>query len=120
MVLPVVGYALTGLAFLGAAWSLALVVLDRRLDDPLFWLLAALEAGLLAQLIGGSVALAVSERVGIDGVTFVGYQITAAAALPVAVAWAASERTRWGVGVLLVACLTVAAMVQRMLQVWQG
>jgi len=117
--LDVVGAALIGLALAGAAWSGVLLVADRRLHDALFWLLAALEAALVAQLVGGSVALAVTERT-VDGATFIGYQLTAALALPVAVAWAASERSRWGVGVLLLACLTVAALVQRMLQVWQG
>lgn len=117
--LPIVGDVLIAVALAAAAWSLALLVRDRRLNDALFWLLAALEVGLVAQLVGGSVALAVSDRA-IDGVTFVGYQLTAVAVLPFAAAWAASEKSRWGVGVLLAACLTVAAMVQRILQVWQG
>lgn len=116
---PAIGYALAVLALAGAAWSAVLLVRDRRLHDPLVWLLAVLEVGLVAQLVGGSVALAVTDR-DVEGPTFVGYLLTAVLVLPLAVAWAASERTRWGVGVLLVGCLAAAALLQRALQVWQG
>jgi len=118
-VIPAVAYAFIALAVVGAIWSAVLLLRDRRMGDPLFWLLAVLELGLLVQLVGGCVALATTER-DVDAALFVGYLLTAVLALPLAVAWAASERSRWGVGVLLVACLTVAALAERILQVWQG
>ncbi len=118
-VLPAVAYALIGLALVGAVWCTVLVLRDGRLGDPLFWLVAALELGLLAQLVGGAVALARTGR-DVDGATFVGYLLTAVLVPPLGVAWAASEKSRWGPGVLLVGCLTVAALVQRALVVWQG
>jgi hypothetical protein len=89
------------------------------MGDPLFWLLAVVEVGLLAQLVGGVVALARTER-DIDAATFAGYLATIWLVLPLGVAWAASEKSRWGSGVLLVACLTVAVMLLRLRQVWVG
>ena len=118
-VIPAVASVLVGLALVGVAWSTVLVVRDGRLGDPLFWLVAVLEVGLLAQLVGGSVALVRTDR-DVDGATFVGYLLTAVLVPPLGVAWAASEKSRWGPGVLLVACVTVAALVQRAFVVWQG
>ena len=114
-----VAYLLIGGALAGAAWAAVLMVLDRPLGDPLFWLLAAVELGLLAEVAGGSVALTRTDR-DVDAVTFVGYLATIWLVLPVGVAWAASEKSRWGSGVLLVACLTVAVMVLRLQQLWAG
>ncbi len=116
---PVVASALAVLALAGAAWSALLLARDRRMHDGVFWLLAVLEVGLVAQLIGGSVALVVTDRP-VESALFIGYLLTAVLVLPLAVAWAASETSRWGVGVLLIGCVTVAALVNRILQVWQG
>ena len=112
-------YLLIAGALAGAVWSVALMALDRRMGDPLFWLLAVVEAGLIGQLVGGVVALTRTGR-DVDGPTFVGYLVTVWLVLPVGVAWAASERSRWGTGVLVVACLTVAVMVLRLRQIWTG
>ncbi len=114
-----VAYLLIGGALAGAAWSALLMVLDRRMHDPLFWLLAAVEAGLVVAVVGGAVALATTSR-DVDGATFVGYLATVWLVLPLGAAWAASEKSRWGTGVLLVACLTVAVMVLRLQQIWSG
>jgi hypothetical protein len=114
-----VAYLLMGGALAGAAWCALLVALDRPMGDPLFWLLAAIELGLVALLVGGSIALAGTDR-DVDGLTFVGYLATVWLILPVGVAWAASEKSRWGTGVLLAACLTVAVMVLRLQQLWAG
>lgn len=115
----VVAYALMGGALLGAAWAGLLLVLDRRMHDPLFWLLAVVEVALLGQLVGGSIALARTDRA-VDGATFVGYLVAVVLVLPFAVSWAASERSRWGTGVLVIGCLTVAVLVLRLTQIWAG
>ncbi len=114
-----VAYVLIGGSLLGAAWSALLTVLDRRLHDPLFWLIAGVEVVVLVQLVVGCVALATTER-DVDGVTFVGYLVSTVVVLPFAVAWAASEKTRWGTGVLLIGCLTVAVLALRVTQLWAG
>lgn len=114
-----VGYAFIAVALLGGLWSLLLVVRNRSVTDPLVWLLSALELALLVQLVGGCVALATSGR-DVDTALFVGYLLTAVLVLPLGVAWAASEKSRWGPGVLAVACLATAGLVQRILEVWQA
>ena len=114
-----VAYLLIGGALAGAAWTALLMVLDRPMHDPLFWLLAAVEAGLVAAVVGGVVALTTTDR-DVDAATFVGYLATVWLVLPLGAAWAASEKSRWGTGVLLVACLTVAVMVLRLQQIWAG
>ena len=114
-----VAYLIIGAALVAAAWSGLLMLLDRRLDDALFWLLAAVEVGLLAQLVGGCIALARTDR-DVDGLTFVAYLISIVLVLPFAVAWAASEKSRWGTGVLLAGCLTVAVLALRLSQIWAG
>ncbi len=112
-------YLLMAAAAAGALWSAVLFARDKRVHDPLVWLLAVLELGLLAQLVGGTIALVVTDR-DVDAALFVGYLLTAVLVLPLGVAWAASEKTRWGIGVLFIACVTVAALAERLLQVWQG
>lgn len=112
-------YALMAGALAGAAWSGVLLLLGRSLNDPLFWLLAVVELGLIAALVGGSIALALTDRE-VDGVTFIGYLASVWLVLPLGVAWAASEKTRWGTGVLVLACCTVTVMVLRLHQLWNG
>jgi hypothetical protein len=108
---------LIGACLVLAAWSLVLVVLGRPLDNPLFYGLAALELGLLALLVGGSIALASTDRA-VNGAAFIGYVLTSLLILPLAVIWAIAEKSRWGTAVLVAACLTLAVMVVRMQQVW--
>ncbi len=118
-VVDAVAYLVIGGALVAAAWAAVLMVLDRPLHDSLFWLLAGLEVVLLALLVGGCVALARTDR-DIQGLTFVGYLVSVVLVLPLAVAWAASEKTRWGTGVLLAGCLTVAVLALRLTQLWAG
>lgn len=114
-----VAYTLMAGALAGAAWSGVLLVLGRTLNDALFWLLAVVELGLVAELVAGSIALALTDRE-VDGVTFIGYLASVWLVLPFGVAWAASEKSRWGTGVLVLACITVTVMVLRLHQLWNG
>lgn len=108
---------LIGASLVVAAWSLVFVVLGRSLDNPLFYGFAALEVALLAQLVGGSIALAGTSR-DVNAVTFIGYLLTALLIPPLAVVWSVAEKTRWGTAVLVVAALTVAFLVFRLEQIW--
>jgi hypothetical protein len=116
---------LTVLALAGAAWSVALIVMNKPLlpvTRPklgLAALLALLEAGLLVQAVVGIVQLTGLDRE-IDRFSFVGYLAGPVVILPLALMWAASERTRWSGGVLAIACLSVPVMIVRLGQIWAG
>ena len=91
------------------------VALDRSPDRVLVALLALLEAGLvvqavvgIAQLIGGS---------GDPGVTYVGYLLAVLVILPLGLLWSLGERSRGATAVLIVALLTVAFLVLRLVQI---
>ena len=91
------------------------VALDRSPDRVLVALLALLEAGLvvqavvgIAQLIGGS---------GDPGITFVGYLLAVLVILPLGLLWSLGERSRGATAVLIVALLTVAFLVLRLVQI---
>jgi hypothetical protein len=91
------------------------VALDRSPDRVLVALLALLEAGLvvqavvgIAQLIGGS---------GDPGVTYVGYLLAVLVILPLGLLWSLGERSRGATSVLIVALLTVAFLVLRLVQI---
>jgi hypothetical protein len=109
--------ALTLAALVCAAWSLALVVLNRTPGTAMLGVLALLELGLLAQAVIGVVKLAGTDRQ-VSGITFVGYLVASLLIVPAAVFWSLAERTRWGTTVLLVGCLVVPVVIVRMDQVW--
>ena len=88
---------------------------DRSPHRVLVALLALLEVGLvvqavigIAQLIGGS---------GDPGITFVGYLLAVLVILPLGVLWSLGERSRGSTAVLIVALLTVAFLVLRLVQI---
>jgi hypothetical protein len=91
------------------------VALDRSPDRVLVALLALLELGLvvqavvgIAQLIGGSDD---------PGITFVGYLLAVLLVLPFGLVWALGERSRGSTAVLIIALLTVAFLVLRLVQI---
>jgi hypothetical protein len=114
-----VAVALIGACLVLAAWSLVMTVRGRPFDNPLFYGVAALELALVALLVGGSIALARTQR-DVNGAEFVGYLLTALFILPLAVVWAVAEKSRWGNGVLVLACLVLAVMVLRIQDIWNG
>ncbi|MFD5826332.1 hypothetical protein [Lentzea sp. NPDC060358] len=117
-VLPAV---LTALALAGAVWSVVLVVLNQPLlpfttaKRGLLLLLAVLETGLFVQAVVGLGQITSRE---IDRLSFAGYLIGAAVIVPVAVVWAAGERSRWSGGVLALGCASIPVMVLRLGQIW--
>lgn len=120
MTAPLFDTVLTLAAVAGAVWSFVLLLLKRPVGlVVLLGYLAVVELGLLAQAVLGLVALAGDHR-HIESVTFVCYLIGSLLILPAAAWWARTEKSRWGVGVLLVACLVVPVMILRMNQVWAG
>ncbi len=114
-----VAYAVAGLALVAAVYAGWLMWRDEAFSNGLFYLVMLLELVLLAVLVGGVVALSRTER-DVDGVLFISYLVTVLVIPPAAVLWGVAEKSRWGTGVVLVAMLTVAVLVVRVLGIWQG
>ena len=107
-------------ALVGAVWSFVLLLLSRPVGKRYLVLaLGLIELGLLVQAVAGLVELAMTHR-HVSGVTFVGYVVASLLLLPVAVWWSVNEKSRWGVGVLLIGCLVIPVVIVRMNQVWSG
>ncbi|MGH3824449.1 MAG: hypothetical protein ACRDRA_16695 [Pseudonocardiaceae bacterium] len=106
-------------ALLAAGWSSVLVVLNRTPGYALLGALGAVEAGLLVQAIVGIVSLIGTDRP-VDSATFVGYLIGSLLILPAGVAWSLGERSRWGPGVMAIACLAIPVVIVRLQQIWGG
>ncbi|HEV3355426.1 MAG TPA: hypothetical protein VG247_01465 [Pseudonocardiaceae bacterium] len=120
MTTPLLATVLDIATVAGALWSFVLLLLKRPAGLlVLLGFLGLIELGLLVQAVLGLVALAGDHRP-IESVTFVCYLIGSLLILPAAAWWARTEKSRWGVGVLLVACLVVPVMILRMNQVWAG
>lgn len=105
----------TGIAIF-AAWH---TLRDRPFGNPLFYAVGLLEVVLLVVLVGAIVALARTSR-DVDGGLFVPYLLTVVVIPPAAVVWGIAEKSRWGTGVVVVALLTVAVLMVRVLEIWQG
>jgi hypothetical protein len=127
-VLPLV---LTVTALVAAAWCGVLMALNKPLaiNKPLtaspkltlgtIGFAALLEIGLITQAVIGLINMIGTSRE-IDRLSFAGYLITPAVILPGAVLWSLAERSRYGVGVLIVGFLSIPAMILRLQQLWAG
>ena len=76
------------------------------------------EVLLIAQLVVAIIAPAVGNHPTGSILEFYTYLVSAIILVPLAGFWALVERNRWSTVVLGVACLAVAVMVYRMLQIW--
>ena len=103
-----------------AAGTALLAVLDRRAGRAVLGVLAAVELLVLAQTVVAVVLLLSGDRPASSVVEFLGYHLATVLVLPAGVAWSLADRSRWGAGVLTVACLSVAVMTVRMNQLWAG
>lgn len=114
----VVAVVLAALCLLAAAWLAVLVVRDQSPGQRTEWLLVALEAGFVLNLLLGLVRLGIDDHAGVSVVTWVGYLLASVVLLPIGYLWAASERSRSGTAVLLVAVLVLPFLLLRLDQVW--
>jgi len=124
-VIEILATVLTYVALAAAVWAAVLVVANKPVQLRewhglwLYGVVALLELGLLAQLVGGIVRLIGDDRQ-IDTFAFLGYLITPLVVLPLAALWALAERTRWGPAVMVIGCLTVPVLIVRLRQVWEA
>ncbi|UPK73047.1 hypothetical protein MU582_11355 [Nocardioidaceae bacterium SCSIO 66511] len=112
-------YGLCALALVVSAYAGWLTARERPFSNGLFYAVAAVEVLLIAQLVGGCIALAQTSR-DIDGVTFVAYLVTVVVVPVVAVLWGVSDKSRWGTGVMVIGMITVAVLCLRLLDLWGG
>jgi hypothetical protein len=106
-------------ALLVGAYSLVSSLRDRPMDWWHLGALGVLEALLIAQAVLGLVKLG-GEGGPAEPATFIGYLIGILLIPAAGAGWGLLERTRWGPAVLVVACLSVAVMIERMRQIWTG
>lgn len=99
-----------------AAWH---SIRGLRFSNPLFYVVTAAEVGLIIALIVG-IVMAVRGGGEGDPVLFWSYFATTLMIAPVAIAWGIGDKSRWGTGVVAIAMLTVAVLVVRLQQIWQG
>ncbi|MEV5407253.1 hypothetical protein AB0K60_00230 [Thermopolyspora sp. NPDC052614] len=81
--------------------------------------LGLLEVALLVQAVIAIVQLIGGKQVE-QTVVFLGYLATTVVVPVFGAYWGMAERTRWGTGVVAVACLALPALVGRLLQLWSG
>lgn len=118
---PAVVSALTaGLMLLVAAYGIAALVLTAMGRAPREYLVIAsmvLSVLVVVMVVIAAGLLVAGERPDELG-TFVGYLVVAVILLPLGTLWALTERSRWGTGVLAVACFTLLVVMVRLQDLW--
>lgn len=106
--------SLCALTFLIVLVQMVRNVPASNLVDALF---ALIEVGLVVQLVVGIVKVT-SAPAGVSKATYVGYLVGSLLILPAAWIWSQAERSRSGLGVLLVGLVVVPFLFLRLHQVW--
>lgn len=103
-----------------AGYATFLTIRGRAIDNPLFYLLAAVEVLMIVALVAGLVTWNDADAHMNKGV-FAAYLIGMVVATPIAAFWGFADReTRWGTGVLVVSALGLLVMTVRLVQLWGG
>jgi hypothetical protein len=116
----VVSALTTGLMLIVAAYGIAALVLTAMGRAPREYLVIAsmvLSALVVVMVVIAAGLLVAGERPDELG-TFVGYLVVAVILLPLGTLWALTERSRWGTGVLAVACFTLLVVMVRLQDLW--
>jgi len=116
-VVDVLAWVLAAAALVLAVWAVVGSARNARPSGPQLGALAVLEVALLVQAVVGAIALVGTDRP-VNTVTFAGYLIASVLLLPAGMLWGIADRSRWGNGVIAIACFAVTIVVVRMLQVW--
>jgi hypothetical protein len=116
----IAGFTAVEIAVAVVAGVLAVVLglAGRRPSDLSLAGPALVELLLIAQLVTAVIAPAAGNRPTGNPVEFFAYLLSALVIPPAAIVWALTERTRWAVVVVGVACLAVAVMLVRMQIIW--
>ena len=111
--------AIVLVALLLATWGGVLAGLDRLPGKGLLRGLLLLQLLVLVQAGIAVVRMVGGETPGSLG-ALVGYLLVSVVIVPLGTYWSLEERTRYSTLVLVVACLTVAVLVGRLLMVWSS
>jgi len=112
--LQVVLSVLAALVALVLVWH---IVRDQAVGNVGFFGLAALEVGLVVQLVWGLVRV-FDDHEGVSVAPYLGYLFGALLILPIGFVWSASEKSRSGTAVLLVAVLVLPVLFLRLHDLW--
>ena len=110
---------LSVLAALVALVLLWHIVRDEQVANTAFFGLVALEVGLVAQLVWGIVRVA-GDHQGVSVAAYLAYLVGALLIIPVGFGWSASEKSRSGTAVLLVAVLVLPVLFLRLHDLWSA
>lgn len=116
---PVLSGVILAICAIAAILATVHLARDRPVEDGMYVVLALLEIALVVQLVWGAVAFGATSR-DVSGVLFFSYLVGVCFAAPIGAFWSLAERSRGGTAVLLVAVLTIAALVARLWSIWNG
>jgi hypothetical protein len=108
---------LVALSLAAMVYAVVLAARNKRIDWTVLGALGVIEVALLAQLVVGVVQFAGTDR-DVSGPFFIGYLIGSLIILPIGTFWAVAESSRWGAGVLAVACLVIPILELRLHDLW--
>lgn len=116
----ILGFTVVAAIIAGAAAVLAVVLglAGRRPSDLSLAGPAVVELLLLAQLVIGIVSPLAGNAPSGNLIEYYAYLLSALVIPPAAIYWALTERTRWSVVVVGIACFAVAVMFVRMQIIW--
>ena len=112
-------YALIGLALVAAGWGVLTFAVDKAPGRAQILFAGLVELATLVQSVVVAVRIVSGERPPALATT-IGYLIGIVLLLPLAAAWALSDRSRFSGVVLAVAAFSVVAMTVRLLALWNG
>lgn len=113
----VLTWAATAVALGTAAGAVVGVVRNRTPGPYLILAVGLLELVLLVVTVTGIVQLAATDR-DVQGPALIGYLLSILIIPPAAVLWSFVERTRFGAAVIVIGCLAVPVMIERVNQIW--
>lgn len=116
--IPPLATTVIAAALIVAAATALLMAVNRRGGRVVLAVLGVVEVLVLAQAVASVVLLATGQRPEGNTLEFLAYQLGTVLVLPAGTLWSLSDRSRWAVGVLTVACLAVAVMTVRMNRLW--
>ena len=115
----VVAWVLVAASVVLAAWALVGALRATRPSGPQRVARGVLAGGLVRQAVGVGVRLAGGADVD-STATVLGYLAVSVLAVPAGVFWGVADRSRWGNGVIAIACSVAAVLVVRLVQVWSA